>query len=190
VQEVKNLLARVQRDWIHLVHEDIQKRGLSASGTDYPHEYELPDLFATSVRTFPVPETGDFRVELPPEIMERVSSDLQDAIDDGIQTVMEDAMARLLKPIDRAIERLAVPIGEQGSVFRDTLIENVKEGIAAVRSALDLQRSPDTATLAHLSELETTLSTHAPTPDALRHNQAARSKTVDDLAAIKRKMGF
>jgi hypothetical protein len=87
-----------------------------ANANDYPEVDELRSKFGINIRYMPVPTTGDFRVGISDDDKESLQQQLNDAEVNANQHVLQS----MLVPLERAIAKLSVPIGTDGSVFRDT----------------------------------------------------------------------
>lgn len=189
MQEMRQLMASVQSrvpiitaNWKQLVRDDILSRGAAASVDDYPDEYDVPNLFGFDLQVYPLPDTQDFRVDVDPETI----ASLEDALQHAEQVARNDVIQRMLEPIARAAEKLAVPIGKEGSVFRDSLVSNLFAGIEQAKS---LNITEDPALAAMIQEVDTRVKAAVGTPDALRTAQEHRSKAADELNDLLSKLG-
>lgn len=162
------------------VASDKHRLGSMSKASDYPEASEMQKRFYHDVQFQPVPAAGDFRVEIDPEDRESMERALSDAEAGMARSLVE----QLIEPLKNAAERLAVPIGEKGSVFRDTLIENVLE-VCERLPKLDITGDPLLA--AKLKEVRE-IATRYNDPKVLResvdvraHAAEAIQSTVDDL---------
>lgn len=169
----------VINDWHTLVHNDITRRSLagqrSVSITDYPDRWKAAQAFNLEWYCDPVPDSGDFRVDIPDHVKQRT----RDRLDMAVEAVRTDLLKRLLDPLHAAAEKLAVPIGEKGAIFRDTLITNMRDAVEQAR-ALNVGNDPDIADL--VNDIEAMMS--GKQPDALRTQQGAREEAVSQIRAI------
>jgi len=94
-----------------------------ANPSDYPSQKELEDKFSIDVRFMPVPTTGDFRVS----ISDSDKDSLQRQINDAEKNAATHVLENMIDPMRRAIEKLNIPIGDKGAIFRDSLIDNMVE---------------------------------------------------------------
>jgi hypothetical protein len=116
-------------------------------------------------------------VEVPDYVKRKQQEMLQHAVD-GIRA---DLIRRMLEPVQAAAEKLAVPIGEKGGVFRDSLVKNLE---AAVTQARDLNIGNDPDVNALIEDLSRLLRGDARSPQALRELQDARERTATQLKTI------
>jgi hypothetical protein len=79
------------------------------------------------------------------------------------------------------VSKLAVPIGEQGAIFRNTLIENVLDIVNRVPA---LNITGDTGIAGMAADIKATLLAHAQHPDVLRESPIVRERvkaSMDDI---------
>jgi hypothetical protein len=148
-----------------------------ANPDDYPIAAEMRDKFGIDVRYMPVPTTGDFRVGISDEDKQT----LQNQLSDVKANVSKHVIGEMLDPMRAAVEKLSVPIGEGGSVFRDTLIDNIVN-VAERMNKVNL--SDDLVIQENIDALRSLASTYANNKDVLRSSQSVREKAVtqiDDL---------
>jgi hypothetical protein len=179
--ELAQTLPEVLRNWQQYIASDIQRRTLagqrSVSVTDYPSQGHAARAFSIEWYCEPVPQSGDFRVDVPEYIKQRN----RDRMELAIEGVRADLLRRLLDPLHAAAERLSVPIGEKGAVFRDSLIGNLRTAVEQAR-ALNVGADPAVSDL--VNDVETLLRGEARAPDALRNQQQARENAVRKLRSI------
>ncbi len=169
--------------WGDLVAADIRSRGGRASPDDYPAAYEVEDCFAFDLKVMPLPDASDFRVDVDDDTV----AALEEAMVEAEQVARRDVVHRMLEPVARASEKLAVPIGEQGAVFRDSLIHNLEHG---VRQARELNISDDPELERIIAEAEQVVGniTQAK-PEGLRKVQGKRDEARKQLDDLMDKLG-
>ena len=69
----KNLVRDFENNYPQYITDAYQSLGTLYKPEDYPHPHDIGDKFGVDVRFMPVPDAGDWRVEVSDEIM----SDLQ-----------------------------------------------------------------------------------------------------------------
>ena len=150
----------------------------------YPDVQDLRRKFATNLNLSPLPNNDDLRnfQGFSQDEVDGIVHDNEIAVQSRLQTAMQDVFARLKAPIDALVERLSVPIGEEGSVFRDSLIENMKD-VVALLPKLNVAADPQIA--AWCKEAEQLICE----PEMLRHSVIKRSDTVNRARALAEKMG-
>ena len=154
-----------------------------ANPNDYPDVDELRSKFGIHIRYMPVPTTGDFRVGISDED----KASLQQQLDDAEVNANKHVINSMIEPMQRAIAKLSVPIGSDGSVFRDTLIDNIVN-VAERMNKINL--SDDVVIQNNIDELRNLVSTYANPmgKDLLRSNQTAREKVVAKIDGLVNQM--
>jgi hypothetical protein len=141
-------------------------------------EYPLPDAirqkFYFSATPIPVPEAGDFRVDLETEGRQILQQQMQADMDRRVEAVMADARESVLKQLKHVVDRLGY--GEDGkpNKFWDSMLDNLAEIIADTRG---FNFTKDSVLDALLADAERAVANV--TPDELRKNRNIR----DDVRA-------
>jgi hypothetical protein len=93
----------------------------------------------------------------------------------------------MITPMKRAIEKLSVPIGNNGSVFRDTLIDNIVD-VAERMNKVNL--SDDPAIQSKIDDLRSLVGQYANPlgKDMLRSSQTVREKAVSQIDSLVSQM--
>ena len=148
-----------------------------ANAEDYPDVDELRSKFGIHIRYMPVPTTGDFRVGISDED----KASLQQQLDDAEVNANRHILNSMIEPMKSAIKKLSVPIGETGSVFRDTLIDNMVE-VAARMDKINL--SDDATMQVQIDDLSNLVTSLTLGKDILRSNQTSREQAVTVLTGL------
>lgn len=141
---------------------------------DYPTDPSK--LFSFEIGFLPVPQEGDFRIQLADEEMEKFKATVLNAERDA----NKDLWQRLYEVVEHAATRLRDP----DAVFRDTLVENAVE-LCGMLPRLNFNDDPALEEMR--SAVESALCSKA--PDMLRQVPEVRESTVDSLDDILAKMG-
>jgi len=154
-----------------------------ANANDYPSVEELRAKFGIEIRFIPVPTTGDFRVG----ISDDDKASLQKQLDDASVNANKHVIKSMLEPMERAIAKLSVPIGNDGSVFRDTLVDNLVEVTERMNK---INLSDDATIQGSIDNLRDLISNYASEKgkDLLRSSQTSREKAVTDIDALCKQM--
>ena len=154
-----------------------------ANANDYPDVDELRAKFGIEIRYMPVPTTGDFRVG----ISDDDKASLQQQLDDAGVNANKHVIKSMIEPMERAIAKLSVPIGNDGSVFRDTLVDNLVEVTERMNK---INLSDDKTIQGSIDGLRDLISTYASEQgkDLLRNNQTSREKAVNDIDSLCKQM--
>jgi len=144
---------------------------------DYPKSISAKFGFETNIR--PVPVAGDFRVSLRSDETEAI----QAAIEQRTQAALAAAHADLYRRLAEAIGHFADKMDTQNAIFRDSIIENLRE-LCELLPRLDITNDPTLNKIRR--EVEGKLLIHA--PGDLRQNEAERASAGRDAAEILKAM--
>jgi len=145
-----------------------------ANPDDYPAADEIRSKFGIDVRYMPVPTAGDFRVNISDEDKASLQKQLEDAEDAAAKHVITEMM----EPMQRAVEKLSVPIGQDGSIFRDSLIDNIVDVATRMGRA---NVSDDPVITDKIAELKSLATTYAQNKDVLRSTPSVRQKAATQI---------
>ena len=145
-----------------------------ANPSDYPSADEVAAKFSIEVRYMPVPTTGDFRVGISDED----KASLQQQLDDATANASKHVLTQMIDPMRRAVEKLNVKIGEDGSVFRDSLIDNMVDVADRMRR---VNLSDDPKIVNAIRDLQSLVTTYANNKDMLRSSQTVREKAATQI---------
>lgn len=179
VRAAKNKVETLASRWDLIVAKDMQRLGPLANPSDYP--IDIRACYQIAVRWLPVPSSADFRVSISDED----KASLNDAIEDAKKQASKYLIAQMLEPIKKAVEKLSIPIGEEGSIFRDTLLTNITEVLDRAQS-LNFLNDPTVNTM--IADTRKAVGAYAVVPDMLREDTALRSDAQSKLDAIMAKM--
>lgn len=179
IRTAKAKIAKLVERWDYLVQQDMLRLGPLANSSDYPRDVAC--CYEVAVKFMPVPDVADFRVQISDED----KATLQSAIEEAEQGVAKYLLQEMLDPIRRAAEKLAVPIGEEGAIFRDTLMSNITD---VVDRAKKLNISNDPQVAAVVDEITQSISVYARNPDRLREDVGARLDAQTKLDGIMSKL--
>lgn len=99
---------------------------------DYPSVNKLRGKFSFRINYMPLPEAGDFRVDVGNEQNEELASDYERYYQKQLGSAMNDLWERLYEKLSRMSERLDWPDGPNGpekKIFHNTLVSNVTDMI-------------------------------------------------------------
>lgn len=94
---------------------------------DYPEVGKIANKFGMFYTFSPVPEAGDFRVDIGNAGMAELREQYQSAYKTRIEASMKDVWERLHDALSKISERFDYQEGETKKIFRDSLVENVQE---------------------------------------------------------------
>jgi len=146
---------------------------------EYPTADQLSGKFSFSINYIPMPEGGDFRLDIGNEGNTQLADHYQKFFKDRIENSYKEVWERLHKVLSRMSERLDYAGGEDKKTFRDSLVENVL-GMTPLLDTFNITGSSQMSAMQR--KLEETM--HGITPDALRDDDYLRRSTkrsVDDI---------
>lgn len=151
---------------------------------DYPAANEIRTRFAFAVRMLPMPVADDFRVAIGDGQAATIRAEIEQATREALDGAMRDAWNRVVDTVGRMVERLnAYKPGADGTraegIFRDSLVENVRELVALLPS---FNLTDDAFLTATVARLEAELCQH--TAADLRESDTLRVDTAKAAAAI------
>ena len=148
---------------------------------EYPTVSALTDKFAFRLSYIPLPDAGDFRVDVGNDAMSQIKSHYEDYYSRQLTNAMNDIWQRTYKALKAMSERLDYTDPDTKKVFRNSLVDNVLDMI----ELLDVCNvTGDVQMTALKDKLDTAL--RGVTPDALREDDYLRAETkraVDDVIA-------
>lgn len=190
-----NCMTQAQNEFYQLVEEFLDvydneiitaqlKLGDLFDPNEYPTRDTISTKFAFRLSYLPVPEAGDFRVDINNEANNEIRTGLQTYYEEKFNGAMRDIWQRTYDALERMSERLDYRSYEDKDtrkVFKDTLVTNVLE----IVDLLDVCNiTGDAHMTAMRQQLEETL--RGVTADALRTDDYLRAETKRAVdAAIK-----
>jgi hypothetical protein len=109
-------------------------------------DYPLPDVIAHKFyfkyEYTPVPQSGDFRVDISNEGIQELVGRYESQFDARVQTAMKDAWSRLHECLTRMSERLDYAEDENKKIFRDSLVDNAIELIDMLK-CMNITNDPE-----------------------------------------------
>lgn len=154
-----------------------------ASVDDYPSADEFRTRMGYELRFMPLPDSKHFLFDVADEDIKEFEASMQAAAN----AARNDAITRMLKPLQHLVEKLNKPIGTDGSIFRDSAIENVVEGLDEAK-ALTIDPSPELTDL--MDKLKADIKGYSLAPHQLRESPIVREDAAKKLDHIAKQMAF
>ena len=108
---------------------------------DYPNPDVVAHKFYYKYDFMPVPQSGDFRIDIGNEGMQELIGKYESQFDLRVKTAMQDAWGRLHDCVSRMSERLDFGDGDK-KIFRDSLVENALELVDMLR-CMNITNDPE-----------------------------------------------
>lgn len=159
-------------------HRNRAKAALNGlfSESDYPPVEVVRSKFAVRVSWFPLPDSADFRVDLPEEARQQISAEIDSGVSESLKVASDALYTRLGDALGRVVERL----DDSDKVFRNTLITNLRELCVQIPK---LNVMGDETILRLVGETEKIANLE---PDQIRADETVRKtahKTAGDILA-------
>ena len=174
--EFNRLVEQFVNQYDKLVLQAQMKLGALFNPDDYPHVDTVREKFRFSVKFAPVPEVGDWRVNVGNEAQEMLKESYAEYYQANLEQAYADVWERTHEALKRMSEKLS---GDKKQIFRDTLVGNVQEMIDLLDK---FNITGDPKMKQAKVKMESALS--GITPDALREDDALRhdvKSKVDSL---------
>ena len=177
-------------NWDDIVDADMTERNAAltaqgkpatASAADYPTAGQAQALMYITWRLEPISTAADFRYDVAPEVKARLDEQLV-AMQEAAK---EEIFGRMLEPMSRFVKKLSVPIDEKGSVFRNSLVENLNELLADLPK---MNFDGDPRVEEALAELRQIITPYVFNPDTLRQDGTARSEARRKMEELQKKL--
>lgn len=109
---------------------------------DYPSPDEVAQKFGFRVVFSPVPQAGDFRVDVSSDMADALRAQYEDAYQTRVQDAMRTAWDKLHATLRNMSERLSEADGDERKVFRGAFLTNVHE-LVRLLSHLNVTGDPE-----------------------------------------------
>lgn len=146
---------------------------------DYPTVDSLTSKFAFRLSYIPLPDAGDFRLDVNNDAMSQMQTQYQEYYGRQLKNAMNDVWRRVYDSLSKMSERLDYQSDETKKIFRDSMVSNVVDMVELLRVC---NVTGDSQMSAMANKLDETL--RGVTPDALREDGYLRAQTkraVDDV---------
>ena len=175
-------------EYDQLVNQSAFTLGALFNRDDYPSVDNIRRKFAFTYMFSPVPESGDFRVDVGNQGMAELRTNFESAINTRIKTAIEDMRTQLIDQLNHMSEKLS-DLDEPRTlkdgtivttqIFRDSLVENAVELVKNLKH-LNITQDPDVETMR--AELESAIKNID--AQTLRDSDEARRKTKARVDAL------
>lgn len=156
------------------------KLGSLFNADDYPTEDSVRSKFRFKVNYIPLPDAGDFRVDIGNETKNALAEQYSKYYEAQLKTAMDDVWQRAFVALEKMSERLdygADPATKK--IFRDSLVDNLIE----VVSIMEVCNITKDARMTQ-AQVDITRALRGVTPEALREDPGLRADTkrkVDEI---------
>lgn len=140
-QEFNDLIAEFVRLYPTLVSAAAFQLGGLFDRNEYPDVTDIVDKFKFRYVFLPLPESGDFRVDVGADLKEELQAQYAGYYDAKINDAMKDMWDRLHDSLSKLSERLDYSEDGTKKIFRDTLVTNALD-LCSMLSNLNVTNDP------------------------------------------------
>ena len=147
--------------------------------SDYPSEEVLRDKFKWSLVQAPIPQSGDFRLDIQNDAMEELKLQYEQNLEAKIKGASDDMLTRLHTALTNMSERLDYEGHADKKKFHHTLVSNLTDCIDLLGN-FNITNDPKV----HTTHAQLEYAAQGVTVEALRedaHFRAQTKKNMDDI---------
>jgi hypothetical protein len=192
----KEQLNKLEENYTALVHKFVDaypnlvtaaafQLGNLFDRNEYPDADKIFHKFKFSCNFFPVPQAGDFRVDIGEEAKQELANSCQHAYEERLNNAMGEAWQRLHKCLSNVSERLTLNSDGEEKLFRDSLVGNAHELIELL-THLNITKDPKLEQAR--TELYEAIGHHD--ADSLRRSVVAKEAVKSKVDSILSKFEF
>lgn len=124
-----------------LVYNAQAELGTLFNINDYPSVDEVRDKFGFRLVFSPVPEAGDFRLDVPTSDLNALKNQYEDSFKDRVADAMREPWDRLHTLLTGMSEKLVEPEGEGKKLFHESFVTNA-EALCELLTHLNITQDP------------------------------------------------
>ena len=138
IGSMRDILKRKWDEFIQ-VYPDIKRDAYLHLGsmfdpTDYPTVDEVQSKFSFKLSYNPLPESGDFRIDVPAQDMQELREQYEASMNDRIGEAMQSAWDRVADQVRTMTDKLGVTMDDEGKTsdgrkvrYHDTFVKNATD---------------------------------------------------------------
>lgn len=149
------LVQRFLNNYSTRVSAQAFKLGKFFSATEYPSAGEIENKFGFTYVFTPVPQAGDFRVDLPAEALAQVEANFEQAVSKRVQTVMQEPWDRLYKEVSHIKDKMIDKSDGKPQKLYQSMLDNALSLCETLKS-LNIMNDPDLEAARRALELSLT----------------------------------
>lgn len=187
IGNVDRRLAQLMPQYDKFVQLDMMYRSQGRTSTnvsvsDYPTAEEFQSRMGFELRFQPLPEAKHFLFDISDEDMETFNQTMADVA----SSARTEVIKKMLEPLQHLVEKLNKPIGTDNSIFRDSAVENVIEGLEMAKR-LNVGGDEDIVMMADV--IAQAMRPYADNKAVLRESPIVREQAAKKLDEIAKQMG-
>lgn len=183
-RQEKNEWERLLNNFLSIYGPAIEQAERDLNGmfnsSQYPHPDEMPNKFRMDMSIMPVPEAGDFRVEMIDAERDALAQEIEAKVADAHQASIKEVWQRLFDKVQWIGDKLH----DLNKTFHTETYDDARQTIELLRK-LNINDDADLTAMIDQAQ-EKIFSNH---PDTLRYDPEVRQQAADDASDIMAKMG-
>jgi len=154
-QEFFKLVQRFLNNYTTKVSAQAFRLGKLFSAVEYPSAGEIQNKFGFTFVFTPVPQAGDFRVDLPAEALAQVEANFEQAVSKRVQSVMQEPWDRLYKEVSHIKDKMIDKEDGKPQKLYQSMLDNALSLCETLKS-LNIMNDPDLEAARRALELSLT----------------------------------
>jgi len=154
-QEFHRLVTRFLATYTTKVSAQAFRLGKLFDAKEYPVAGEIQNKFAFTFVFTPVPQAGDFRVDLPAEALAQVEANFEGAVSKRVQAAMQEPWERLYKEVSHIKDKMVDKEDGKPQKLYQSMLDNAL-GLCETLKALNIMNDPDLESARRALELSLT----------------------------------
>jgi hypothetical protein len=138
---INNMIGNFLNEYDFLVDQAKAHMGTLFNADDYPTKEELRDKFGFKLVFTPIPESGDFRLDIPKQDIAELSSQYDEAFNSRLGDAMSEAWGKLHTMLTYMSDKLTTETDDDKKRYHDSLITNAQE-LCGLLTHLNITKDP------------------------------------------------
>lgn len=184
-QEHQRLVGELVREYRNLIQAAQFRLGALFKASDYPDPAEIPGKFAINLSINPLPEAGDFRVDIGRQGLEELKNRFSTAQEERVREAVSEVRDRVKTVVQKISNQLRIEADGSKGRIHDSVIENALE-LCDSLVGFNLTRDPELEQIR--KELSMTL--RGIDTKEVRKDDFVRQAAKQELDAILDKFSF
>ena len=137
----ENLVNKFEVEYPRLQQTAQNYLGSLYDAADYPSVEEMRSKFGYRLVFSPVPDAGDFRIDLPAQELDAMKAQYEASANERVEGAMKEQWGKLHDMVARMSEKLVEPDGDDKRRWHDTFITNAQE-MCGMLTHLNITKDP------------------------------------------------
>lgn len=183
--EHQRLIHNLTKEYTTLIQAAQFRLGALFKASDYPDPSEIPGKFAISLHINPLPESGDFRVDIGKQGLEELRDRFTEAQEVRVQEAVQEVRDRVKTVVEKISNQLRIEKDGSKGRIHDSVIENALE-LCDSLVGFNLTRDPELEQI----RKELSLTLRGIDSKEIRKDDGVRVAAKQELDAILDKFSF